>query len=355
MPYGVMAHSVEVSTFNELIDETISNTDTQSWQSGPSVAFRGVSKKSYELSSKLSRELDRRPDTASKGEPRRYENSLLSNFAKYGYGELPSDSLWKTMAIAQHYRLPTRLIDWTRSPLVALHFAVEDQRHYCHDGKIWMVDFDKVHEDLPNRFDFERWGGELFTAELLEVLFEIRMERISQKDEHIEEQRQVQNEAMREITDILDHEEMSSDEKIESVREAYRMFDVAKESIAVIETDKIQIKEKSEQGQITDIDSALAKFDRGHNMVLFFEPPSIDQRIVNQSALFSVSNSLNDTHQHAIENMSDRPDELLKEIIIPHNKKQHFRDCLDRMNITERALFPDKEGLAHWLKRTCLP
>jgi hypothetical protein len=228
-------------------------------------AFRGHPRADEDLSSSLVRLAAGRPNVA------RLELHLLRNFRKYAHGQAGADTIWHWLALGQHRGLPTRLLDWTYSPFVALHFATANLTLMERDASVWAIDFVAANRFLP-----------------------------------------------RTLKRILDAE--GSDTATTDMLGRFQ--------------------------QLRDFDR-LARTP----FVVFLEPPSLDPRIVNQFALFSLMSS----PQASLDDWLARHPALAKRILIPAALKWEIRDKLDQANINERVLFPGLDGLSRWLTRYYWP
>jgi len=102
--------------------------------------FRGQSNSEWGLLSRLGRRATESRLTQETN-PLAFENSLLGEFKRNfnsSAHERPDESnLVGWLSLMQHYRAPTRLLDWTTSPLVALYFATETIDD-VHDAAVWV-------------------------------------------------------------------------------------------------------------------------------------------------------------------------------------------------------------------------
>ncbi|MFH1023058.1 MAG: FRG domain-containing protein [Planctomycetota bacterium] len=203
------------------------------------------------------------------------ELGFLRNFKKYACSfpeATHCKSDWDWLALGRHHGWDTRLLDWTASPLVALHNATCDEKDFDKNGVVWVVNCTKIHKELPP---------------CVKIM-------------------------LGESGDPI----LPNSEKVGRFAETIQVFD-----------------------------SFCDK-----PFLMFFEPYSIDARIVNQYAMFSVMNGADHfVRKYLSEKLKDP--RAVRRVRIPWRLKPKIRNMLDQCNITERMLYPDLDGLAAWLNR----
>ena len=198
------------------------------------------------------------------------EEHILRNFIRYSRPHLGTDPVndWEQLVTAQHHGVPTRLLDWTYSPLVAAFFATRtsDERGQ-HDRAVWRLDWKQLHE----KFDFP-------TLSLL----------------------------------IKDLDELFG-----------------------------------KDGHFTPW--ALMRRGAQWDFACLLEPPSLDQRIVSQGAVFTLCSDKSRPFDAFLEEHG--LEKALTKYVVPAKEVGRLRDQLDLVGIDERRLFPDLDGVAAAIRR----
>ena len=228
---------------------------------------RGVYHGSLAAYSPLLTSLDRLGGTDPPHTRSHLEAHLLRNFIRYSRPHLPSEPVnaWEFLVVAQHHRVPTRLLDWSYSPLVAAHFALRD-RTLPQDRAIWRLDWHRLHE--------------AFGLPRLALLVE-------------------------DLGNLL-----------------------------------------VEEGEFTPWELFRGEL---RPFACMIEPPSLDARIVAQSAVFTLGSDPRKPFDHFLEEhgLAD----ALTRFVVPRQALAWVGDQLELAGMDERRLFPDLDGLATYLRR----
>ena len=162
------------------VNDLIQFANTVQGQSGLRWWYRGHSRASYQLL-----------PTALRSYTPEQERFLTNEFrarAATRHSSVPAkDDFAGWLSLMQHYGLPTRLLDWTFSPLIAAFFAVTATQQTVEDASIWglapsrlnelykldpylyPLDALKLHVDLEPAFRTKRSSDRIVAAMAIEA------------------------------------------------------------------------------------------------------------------------------------------------------------------------------------------
>lgn len=146
-----------VNSLDSFIQETLKMSINLNGLSNSFTIFRGQ-KEDKSLLPSIARE---------RSLPIENERIIFDEFKRLSYPHLDSnlnyDDDWNMLALAQHHRLPTRLLDWTDNPLAALWFACIKKKQEGDDSDriVWLF--------AVNKSDFKSDSGGPFIQNAIRV------------------------------------------------------------------------------------------------------------------------------------------------------------------------------------------
>ncbi len=135
----------KIQSVNQLI-EVVSEQ-----KKGVTTLYRGMKSLDFELVPSIGR-LKFKSDSLERNEKRIFK---LFKESSVSYLKYQPKNEWEWLAVAQHYGLPTRFLDWSYNPLIAAYFAVEEE--YDGDSIIYGIKTNSsVNIETDNPFEIKR-------------------------------------------------------------------------------------------------------------------------------------------------------------------------------------------------------
>lgn len=290
-----MSTSFEIESFDEYLT-TIHNELGQNGEGKRRLYFRGQSKRAsegYPLTPSVARYTHLNSLTLSEREQKECE--VLETFSNHllTYVQHRPQTAWEELAIAQHHGLPTRFMDWTTNPLVALYFAVRNSSRHSADSAVYVL------ISNPKRYaDLKRGQAAQVTP--------------------------VGDAATEPATPPED--------------DAYADFGADDTSPVMPIAEALPTADKEELNADVGPLELPTPFKISENII--YDPPHVSPRIRAQDGVLLA----------CWQPMQPLDEKDYLEIVIKQAAHEDIRRRLDQYGVFDKQLFPDLDGIAKWLK-----
>lgn len=290
-----MSTPFEIDSFDEYLN-TIHGELGQNGEGKRRLYFRGQSKRAtegYALTPSVARYTHLRNLSLSEREQKECE--VLETFSNHllTYVQHRPQTAWEELAIAQHHGLPTRFMDWTTNPLVALYFAVRNTSSRSADSAVYVL------ISNPKRYADLKRGQ----AAQLKPVGDAATEFATESGDDA-------------------YDDFSSDDAI---------------PVAVI-ADTTNTADSAEQNADVGPLELPTPFKINENII--YDPPHVSPRIRAQDGVLLA----------CWQPMQPLDEKDYLEIVIKQAAHEDIRRRLDQYGVFDKQLFPDLDGIAKWLK-----